>query len=349
MSQALFVAPAGHASVVQRALRLATLRLATLRLATLRLATLRLATLRLATLLLATMLVFGCSSAQQASDLAPRSDAALASTAIARDAIRCNGRQVWNRNLRADVRAAVAEIVQTLQDEGVVLPADRAKAIRKKLRKRVMWRQIRNLLLAGQYNNLGVIALPSVKTADGRPVLLFRSGFTPQPGDGNSCFASLVRAAGVRHVANLYAGPMRTSDLEKGEQAVVAKAGGTYYLARDASDKAAEWREHLRASDGKANAQKEAMKAVAAIINDSLLRPGGKAPTGNLHVHCGGGMHRTGMVVGIIDRCLNGTDEASWTADYKRHVGWRSTAEPGGFEDDNVAFIRAFDCSLLKR
>ncbi len=97
-----------------------------------------------------------------------------------------------------------------------------------------------------------------------------------------------------------------------------------------------------------AKARKAAQQAVAKIINNNLLRPGGKAPKGNLHVHCGGGMHRTGMVVGVIDRCLNGTPMDRIEADYKRHVGWRSPQTPGGFEKANVAFIRDFDCKLLK-
>ena len=59
-------------------------------------------------------------------------------------------------------------------------------------------------------------------------------------------------------------------------------------------------------------------------------------------------MHRTGMVVGVIDKCVNGTSLQTLEDDYKRHVAWRSSADTGGYEAENVAFIKEFDCSLLK-
>lgn len=290
----------------------------------------------------------GCG-ATTGGDLTAGSASALKQAGVPRAAIRCNGRQVWNSSLRADADATVDEIMAELSAFEVEVGPDKQKPLRKRLRSRVMWRLVRNLLIAGHHNNLGVVALPGVKTADGRPVLLFRSGFTPDPDAADSCFQSLVRAGRVRHVANLYGGPMHTTDLEQAERAALQKAGGTYFLARGASGAAADWREHLReGADAKA-AQLAAHKAVAAIINDNLLRPAGKAPTGNLHVHCGGGMHRTGMVVGIIDRCLNNADPAKIAADYKRHVGWRSDARPGGFEASNLDFISTFDCALLRK
>jgi len=34
--------------------------------------------------------------------------------------------------------------------------------------------------------------------------------------------------------------------------------------------------------------------------------------------------------------------------DYRRHTAWRTPADPGGYEQDNVDFVTGFDCSLLK-
>ena len=292
------------------------------------------------------LLVTGCSGASTStSDLPARGQGALTASGIDRANVRCNSHQVWNKDLMRDVKAGVAEIVSELDAMEVPLQDEQRKQLRKRLRSVVMWRQIRTLLLAGHFNNLGVVPLRGVKTADGKPVVLFRSGFTPRPGEPGSCFESLVKVAGVRHVANLYAGPMATTDLEKGEKTAIQQAGGSYFLARDAAEGQAEWREHLREGEH----DEAAKKAVASIINNHLLRPGGKAPSGNLHVHCGGGMHRTGMVVGVIDRCVNGTDKETLEADYKRHVGWRSDANPGGFEKDNLAFILGFDCGLIRK
>jgi hypothetical protein len=281
--------------------------------------------------------------------LPPRGASALALSGVDRHAVRCNSRQVWDKTLGHDVKATVGQLLGELASAGIEIPAEKLKLLKKRLKSRVMWSQIRSLLLAGRYNNLGVVPLPSLKTVDGKPVVLFRSGFTPRPGAAGSCFESLVQNGGVRHVANLYAGPMVTDDLEAGERQAITASGGTYFLARDAKAELAEWREDMRAKGDGGEGKRHAMKAVAKIVNEHLLKPGGMAPKGNLHVHCGGGMHRTGMVVGVIDRCLNGTAASMLEADYKRHVGWRSEAHAGGFETANMAFILGFDCSLLAK
>jgi hypothetical protein len=59
-------------------------------------------------------------------------------------------------------------------------------------------------------------------------------------------------------------------------------------------------------------------------------------------------MHRSGMIVGVVERCLNGTPMATVRARYLQHVGWKDEAHPGGAEADNLRFIEEFDCSLLQ-
>jgi protein tyrosine/serine phosphatase len=66
-------------------------------------------------------------------------------------------------------------------------------------------------------------------------------------------------------------------------------------------------------------------------------------------VHCGGGMHRTGMVVGVIQRCINGVGPELIERQYKLHTAYRSADETGGFEKENVEFVQRFDCSLLSK
>lgn len=275
-----------------------------------------------------------------------RTRRALQQAGMARADLRCNARQVWSTFLGAEATAAAAEAVEVLRRAGVALPEAALAPARKPLRKVMMWRLVRALIIAGDNNNFGVVPLPALRTAAGRPVLLFRSGMTPRPEEGDSCFASLVGRGGVRHVVNLYAGPMVTADLERAERKALQAGGGRYFLAREAPPAMSAWRDTLRHATGPDD-RKAAMVAVAKLINEQILRPQGAAPVGNIHVHCGGGMHRTGMVVGIVDRCLNRTPMAVLAADYKRHVGWRSAAQPGGFEADNLRFIAAFDCGLL--
>ena len=256
----------------------------------------------------------------------------------------CNDRQVWDPDLVAQVKAGVAEILKAMDESGVAVDAAQRARLQKRLFGKVLWRLVRAVVVGADNHNSGVVPLRGVKTAKGQPVTLFRTGFTPRPTAKDSCFRALVDG-GVRHVLNLYGGPMQTADLEAEERQVVEQAGGTYFLARDAGEEITEWRERLRKKKDTAGAA----KAVARIINEQILHPGGAAPRGHIHIHCGGGMHRTGMVVAVIDRCLNGASQAKVVADYKKHVAWRSADRPGGYEQENVDFALGFDCTLLKR
>lgn len=255
----------------------------------------------------------------------------------------CTSDNAWHPALSAAARAAAEEIVDALPGVGVEVPAAQRGAAVDVVRKRVFWSVVRNLLIGARLHNVGVFVVPGHSTADGQPLRIYRSAFTPAPGKPGSCVRALLDAGGVRHIVNLYAGPMTTQDLEDDERRAVTAADGTYANARDDA-RAANWREHAR----EGGADREAMQAVAAIIRDQILRPAGAAPRGHVQIHCGGGMHRTGMVMGVVERCLGGESMAAISARYKAHVGWRSAQDPGGFEAQNIAFIRDFDCSLLE-
>jgi len=260
--------------------------------------------------------------------------------------ITCNGKQFWNATLRVESKVSAEEMLTELKRLGMEIPPEKSEIARKALTEILFWRQVRTTLIDGNYNNLGAVAIAGGKTVDGKPLYLLRTGFTPQPQLPNSCFQTLVRAAHIRHVVNLYQGPIPTEDLEHGEVGVLNAVGGTYSNARDPAQHSANWREDLRQDDDAA-AKNQAMQVVAHIINDLLLRPDGRAPRGNLLVHCGGGMHRTGMVVGVIERCVNHSDPAVVASHYQRHVAYRNQADPGGFEQRNLDFIEHFDCSLI--
>lgn len=288
----------------------------------------------------------GVRPAENPGDLTDDDVTDLRGAGIDPASLRCNGRQVWNPRLRAEAKATANEALVGLEGLGVTVAADKVDAARRLLTEAIQWRMVRTTLIDGNFNNLGAVPLSGLRTADGKPLLLFRTGFTPAPDAAGSCLRSLVSAGGVRHVTNLYAGVMPTADLEAEERRVVESAGGTYASARDGSEGSGNWREGLRQGEDAAAAHREAQVSVARVIRD-LLQPGGKAPNGNVMVHCGGGMHRTGMVVGVIERCLNGTSAGRVADAYRRHVAWRSAADPGGFEQENLDFIAGFDCGLL--
>jgi hypothetical protein len=279
--------------------------------------------------------------------LPARDEATIRNAGLDPALLRCNTLQTWSKTLRAEAKGTAREILDVVKAQNVTLPADADTAAHKAVTEIVAWRMVRTTLLDGNQNNLGAVPLAGLTGVDGKPLVLFRSSYTPAPKSAHSCYRSLVDGMGVRHVVNLYTGPMPVSDLDAMEREVVAALGGSYFVARDSGDARANWREGLREGADPAKADEAAFAAVAALIRE-VLRPGGAAPKGHVLVHCGGGMHRTGMVVGVIERCLNGTEQATWEAAYRRHVAFRSEAEPGGFEAANVAFIARFPCDIVK-
>ena len=304
-------------------------------------------------------LLIGCGSAATSAPAhltpaASRQLGPLAGTA-------CNARQLWSATAYPMSRVITADLLKTAQRHGASLPDDpQARAtLEKAVRSAVFWWTIRSLTVTGQRHNAAALPLSGLKTRDGRALWLVRSGYTANPASVGSCFHGLVHQGGVRHVLNLYDGEMVTADLDDAEAKVVTTTGGTYLHATKGG-----WRDDMRHAwkawhDAKDTTRAPELRAtylrsraaasasVAKLINQTLLRPNGQRPTGHLHVHCGGGMHRTGMVVGVLDRCANGAAMARIAADYKRHVGWRSVAEPGGFEAQNLDFIAHFPCHKL--
>jgi hypothetical protein len=254
----------------------------------------------------------------------------------------CAPANAWHSTLMEEAKAATDDVLETLDANQIVVPAEQRAVVAKAIRSDLFWRIVRNLLIGARLENIGGVRLPSVKTASGEPLWVFRSAFTGDPQRPGSCVDTLIAGAGVRHIVNLYAGPMPTADLEAAERAAVTGAGGTYATLRD-DPSAQQWREQAREGED----LRPAMEAVASILRDKILRPGGKAPIGHVQVHCGGGMHRTGMVIGVLERCVGGLDSQSVTARYKHHVGWIDATHPGGFEAGNLRLIETFDCTLL--
>ncbi len=255
-------------------------------------------------------------------------------------ALHCNGHRAWSQTLKEHVTETTEAVLG-------VIPDQRTQETREAISKKVFWRLVRSAIIDGNLNNLGAIRLGGIRTAAGDPILVFRTGLTPNPAQDGSCVHSLIHTGGVRHIVNLYAGEIPTERLEQQEAQAISQVDGTYFAARGAPPDLAHWRDEIRDH----NTPEEWMKpaqAAARLINEHILRPDGQSPRGNIHVHCGGGMHRTGMIIGILQRCINHATEAQIASMYRRHVAWQSDANPGGYEQGNLDFIQAFDCTLLQ-
>jgi hypothetical protein len=212
------------------------------------------------------------------------------------------------------------------------------------------WWMVRTLLLEGQMNNLGAIVLKDRYWTDDEgqrhPVIVFRTGLTAEPDQQGSCYRSLLESGQVRHVINLYDGEISVEDLVAGEQAAAESVGATY--VRTAEMDYGHWRETLRTHMEPSAERADAMKSLARLIRDQVLNPGGSPPRGNILVHCGGGMHRTGMVMGILQKAVNDDPMDVIEASYRYHVDYQGPDHPGGLEAHNLDVIRDFDPAWLE-
>ena len=304
------------------------------------------------------VLMAGCGSAVQVAPtsvsstagvqvetLLPSEAAAFSSAGLDPARMRCLARQRWSTTLRADAKFTASQVLDEIGRHGVQIPDDKRELVRRQLIDTLFWRMVLTQIIDGDLHNLGATRLGNLTDGAGKPLLLLRTAFTAQPAATDSCVHSLIATAKVRHIVNLYSGPMPTQELEASERQVIQAAGGSYYSARD--DPHGNWREDLRQGDA-AQARQTAVAAVAEVIKTQILRPNGAAPKGSVAIHCGGGMHRTGMIFGVFERCINQTPWPEVVAGYQRHVGYRSSSERGGFEEQNLKFIEEFDCSLVQ-
>lgn len=255
--------------------------------------------------------------------------------------IRCNSSMYWYSELDIYADKAAEEIAGLLSVE---LDAEK----RKQSSRVVLGYLVRSMFEHLKPNNLGVIRVKGhfYESDDGQhPLLLFRAGVMTDAGEPNSCLQSLLTAGRVRHVLNLYGSSFPLHDYIDIEMKAANAAGGTCH---NEAKSERPWRELIAKPDKYEQNVKTAMQRVSQLIKTQVLRPGGHQPHGNILVFCGGGMHRTGMTYGIIQRCINGEPMEQIEKTYKRHTAYRSEKEPGGFEPLNLRFIREFDCGLLK-
>lgn len=276
--------------------------------------------------------------------LAASTRSVLSAASIDADRIRCNSAVRFDLGLNRYAK----EIVHGIAEQWGANPD---AAARKRARHHALGYLVRSYFEQTRLHNLGVMELRGLHSVDARgvrrPLLVFRSGLVVEEGGGPSaCFRSLIEHARVRHVVNLYTGTFPFQDLLAAERRFATSLGATYFDANDAA--AGNWRQLIEEEKDFAKNLPRVMRGLAALIREQILAPGGAPPRGNLYFHCGGGMHRSGMVFGVLRRCFNRDPLPLIEEEYRRHTGWRSAREPGGFEPLNLELIRSFDCSLLR-
>ncbi|MFM7578954.1 MAG: tyrosine-protein phosphatase [Microcystaceae cyanobacterium] len=181
---------------------------------------------------------------------------------------------------------------------------------------------------AAQYNNLGgsLVQFPQGQKQ------VFRGSILSNSPD---CLQQLVKEKGVKTIVNLYSGNLINEDqLANQERDFFQKLGGDNYLhILNFSD----------SPDPNKNQTLATIKdRIAQIIQAIAASPG------NIYVHCVGGIHRTGEVYGILQKCVNRVPMAQVLADYEKHAGG-TRQNNREYRPANVEILQTFDCQRLDR
>ncbi len=59
-------------------------------------------------------------------------------------------------------------------------------------------------------------------------------------------------------------------------------------------------------------------------------------------------MHRTGIVWGVIQKCIAKMNINDVLNEYRCNVGYESESNPGGFKINNEIVIKNFPCDCIK-
>jgi hypothetical protein len=265
----------------------------------------------------------------------------LEGAGIAPRRITCNGRVLWLPRLDKLARLAAKEVAKREQRSLTKTQLKRNQHV-------ILGYMVRMIFQYIGTQNLGVMHLKGMtyrdKDGNEHPFLVFRSGITTDVDKPQSCLRSLLGPGRVKHVINLYKGSFPLHEFVSKERGIALAAGATHTGATKTPHA---WRKLIETKAGYEKNKKQAMEQVASLIRQQILRPGGKAPRGNVYFHCAGGMHRSGMLFGILRRCVNKDSMALIEREYKRHTAFKSNSAPGGFERLNLRFIKEFDCALL--
>ncbi len=147
---------------------------------------------------------------------------------------------------------------------------------------------------------------------------------------------------------NLYDGQVPLQDLIEGEAAVAEELGASYVNLAEVEHGFGGWRSVVDNDESTPEQIAEAEQTVARLIREQILRPGGEAPRGNLYFHCGGGMHRSAMIMGVLRRCIGQEPMEAIVDSMRYHAAYDTEERPGGFEESNQRFVEGFNCDLLE-
>lgn len=162
------------------------------------------------------------------------------------------------------------------------------------------------------------------------------------------CLAQLTKEKRVSTIVNLYTGDLINEDqLALEEQNEFARMGGKNYIhSLNFSDQP---RPPLTTLFSGESSKAIDQKGGIADIHERIARIVQMIAVadGNVLIHCVGGIHRTGVIYGVLQKCVNHVPLDQIVDDYKKHVGWElGKASQQLYRPIDVELIRSFECKV---
>ena len=167
-------------------------------------------------------------------------------------------------------------------------------------------------------------------------------------GSARQCLKHLVEKRDIRQIVNLYDGSFKTK--------YVLSYWEKNNFLRSTKDAHGSFGHYTQIKDFDYDLQERGAeriyKDIIAIIAQIASVPG------NTLIHCYGGMHRTGIVFGVMQKCLNGPKNKTQNntfvkevvgKEYKCHTDYQNTEKKGGYHQENMTVIENFPCDRLHK
>ena len=165
-------------------------------------------------------------------------------------------------------------------------------------------------------------------------------------GGARQCLQHLVEKENIRQIVNLYDGSFKTKyALSFWEKNLFLKT---------TLDKNGRFGHYTQIKDFDYDLEERGAERIYKdVIN--IIAQIASVP-GNALIHCYGGMHRTGVVFGVMQKCLNGPKNKSENKkfvtevihnEYKCHTAYQNEEKKGGYHIENMTVIRNFPCERL--
>ena len=183
-----------------------------------------------------------------------------------------------------------------------------------------------NLKITEENNNIGGGVFNFLS---GKKVVYRSSILNENP----KCLEELTKEKGVETVIYLYFGNyIDEKEIPYQEEIMFKKFGGKFYINTLNFD-------DFMTQEPKDSSSRN--KLMASIIKYIEASPG------NVLIHCLGGMHRTGLIYGILQKCVQKTPMNEIIKTYNKHVGYKNADNPGTYSKYDIQSIEDYPCDDL--